>query len=75
LQLRAFKDMREGLEKAICAIHGVKTELNKLYDYVNPHVTIDGIYWRIMDNIESLDKFVEHIWSVVNEPSPPLSEY
>jgi hypothetical protein len=35
-QLRTFNDMHTGLEQAIWAIEDVKTELNMLYEYVNP---------------------------------------
>jgi hypothetical protein len=67
--------MRTGLEQAIWAIEDVKIELNKLYEYVTPEVTIDEICWRIKDNVESLDKIVKMSWPVVGSPSPPLSAY
>jgi hypothetical protein len=70
-----LNDCSLGLSRTWGKVFRKQFELNKLYEYIDPQVTIDEIYWRIMDNIKSLDKIVEHSRSVVGEPLPPLSEY
>jgi hypothetical protein len=43
LQQRAFDEMRSMLEQTAWVVEDVKRELNKLYEYVTPEVTIDEV--------------------------------
>jgi hypothetical protein len=63
------------LEQTTWTVEDVKRELNKLYEFVTPEVTIDKICWHIKDNVDSLKKIVKMSLNVVGSPSPPLSAY
>jgi hypothetical protein len=65
LQQRAFDEMRSALEQTSWVVEDVKIELNKLYEYVTPEVFINEIYWRIKDNVDSLDNIVKMSLPVV----------
>jgi hypothetical protein len=67
--------MRSTLEQTSWTVEDVKRELNKLYEYMTPKVTIDEICWRIKDNVDSLEKIVKMSLNVVGSPSPSLSVY
>jgi hypothetical protein len=75
LQQWAFDEMRSTLEQTTWVVEDVKIELNKLYEYVTPEVFINEIYWRIKDNVDSLDNIVKMSLHVVGLSSPPLSAY
>jgi hypothetical protein len=75
LQQRAFDKMRSTLEQTSWTVEDVKIELNKVYEYMTPEVTIDEICWRIKGNVDSLEKIVKMSLNVVGSPSPSLSVY
>jgi hypothetical protein len=59
--------MRSTLEQTTWVVEDVKRELNKLYEYVTPEVTIDKICWHIKDNVDCLKKIVKMSLNVVGK--------